>query len=62
MESSRRQSEIIKDRILRHNRLMKLIKGYTRTQEEIKKLDRIKVNTMMEINLRYLRSESNRYY
>lgn len=41
---------------------MKLIKSYNPTDEELKKLERIKINTMMEINIRYLRSEHNRYY
>lgn len=59
---SRKYSEVNRERIVRHNRLMKLIKGYARTEEETKKLERIKVNTMMEINIRYLRSDHNRYY
>lgn len=58
----RRQSEVIKERAVRHNRLMKLIKSYTRSEEETRKLERIKMNTMMEINIRYLRSEHNRHY
>lgn len=41
---------------------MKLIKSYHPSDDEVKKLERIKMNTMMEINIRYLRSEHNRYY
>lgn len=41
---------------------MKMIHGYSRTGEENRKLEKIKSNTMMEINLRYLRSEHNRHY
>lgn len=41
---------------------MKMIKSYSPSEEEVKKLERIKINTMMEINIRYLRSEHNRYY
>lgn len=41
---------------------MKMIHGYSRTTDENRKLEKIKSNTMMEINLRYLRSEHNRHY
>lgn len=41
---------------------MKMIYGYSRTAEENRKLEKIKSNTMMEINLRYLRSDHNRHY
>lgn len=41
---------------------MKMIKNYSRSEEETRRLDRIKNNTVMEINLRYLKSEHNRYY
>lgn len=41
---------------------MKMINNYSRTAEESKKLDKIKSNTMMEINIRYLRCEHNRKY
>lgn len=46
----------------RHNRLMKMINNYSRTPEENRKLEKIKSNTMMEINLRYIRSDHNRHY
>jgi hypothetical protein len=41
---------------------MKMIHNYNRTSEESKKLEKIKANTMMEINIRYLRCEHNRHY
>lgn len=41
---------------------MKMIKNYKRLPEEVQKLEKIKNNTMMEINLRYIRSEHNRKY
>ena len=55
-------SEVLKEREERHRRLMKLIKNFKRSSEETDRLERIKVNTVMEINLRFLRSEHNRYY
>lgn len=39
-----------------------MINNYSRTNEENRKLEKIKSNTMMEINLRYLRSDHNRHY
>lgn len=59
---SYRHSQELKERAHRHNRLMKMIHNYTRTAEENRKLEKIKANTMMEINIRYLRSEHNRHY
>lgn len=41
---------------------MRLIKNYRRNEEESNRLERIKDNTVLEINLRYLRSEHNKYY
>lgn len=59
---NKKLSDTIKDRIHRHHQLIKLIQNYTRTTEENKKLERIKNNTHMEINIRYLKSQHNRYY
>lgn len=39
-----------------------MIKNFKRNSEEISKLDRIKDNTVLEINLRFLRSEHNKHY
>lgn len=41
---------------------MKMIKNYKKTNEEVQKLERIKDNTVLEINLRFLRSEHNKAY
>jgi hypothetical protein len=34
---------------------MRMIKEYSNSEEEAKKLDKIKNNTMMEINIRYIK-------
>lgn len=39
---------------------MTLIHNYKRTPEEIKNLEKVKTNTVMEINLRFLKSNHNR--
>lgn len=39
-----------------------MIHNYSRTAEETSKLEKIKSNTMMEINIRYIRCEPNRQY
>lgn len=61
MESGR-HSEVVRERAQRHNRLLKYIRNYALTPAEARKLERIKANTMMEINIRYLRCEQNRQY
>ena len=39
-----------------------MIKEFRRSSEDLGKLDKIKKNTEMEINLRYLKSETNKKY
>ena len=54
--------EIIKEREDRHRRLLKMIKNFKRTPDDVRKLERIKDNTVLEINIRHLRSEHNRTF
>ena len=49
-----------REREKKHKHIMTLIRNYKRTPEEIKNLDKVKTNTTMEINLRYLKSSHNR--
>lgn len=39
-----------------------MIKNYKRTPEETRRLEKIKDNTVLEINIRHLRSEHNRHF
>lgn len=50
------------EREKKHRQIMNLIHTYKHSPEEIKKLERIKNNTTMEINLRFLQSKHNREY
>ena len=56
MEDDKSDSVIQRERSIKHHKLLRYIENYKRTPDEIRKLDKIKANTVMEINLRFVRS------
>jgi hypothetical protein len=54
--------KVQKERQDKYERLIRMIRGFQRTSEELKLLDKIKSDTVFEISLRFRRCEPNKTY